>query len=139
MKNMNFPWAGELHRMAGRQAAQQDRPVGCTLSWPIENGGPEGRLFSQSAPPFSATRRTAFLCSPPDLPSVFSAARQSAESSCFSFGNTALQLARPSRPAGPPISVIHVRATFGHDFLLQLFATPYTTVLPLFINKFSLQ
>jgi len=31
MKNMNFPWAGELHRRVGRQAAQQDRPVGCTL------------------------------------------------------------------------------------------------------------
>jgi len=28
---MNFLWAGELHRRAGWQAAQQDRPVGCTL------------------------------------------------------------------------------------------------------------
>ena len=33
IKNMNFPWVGELHRRAGWQAAQQDRPVGCTLGW----------------------------------------------------------------------------------------------------------
>jgi len=31
MKNMNFLWAGKLHRRAGRQAALQDGPVGCTL------------------------------------------------------------------------------------------------------------
>ena len=55
MKNMNFPWAGELHRRAGWQAAQQDRPLDCTLSWPTGKGGAEGCSFLQHAPPFSAT------------------------------------------------------------------------------------
>jgi len=40
----------------------------------MEKGGPEGYPFLQPTPPFSATRRTAFLCSPPARPSVFSAA-----------------------------------------------------------------
>jgi len=35
----------------------------------------------------------------------FCAARQSAENSCFSIGNMALQ---PARPAGPPFSVIRL-------------------------------
>ena len=30
MKNMDFLQAGELHRRAGRQAAQHNWPVGCT-------------------------------------------------------------------------------------------------------------
>jgi len=34
---------------------------------------------------------------------VINSGRQPAENSCFSFGNTALQ---PARPAGPPFSVI---------------------------------
>jgi len=73
MKNMNFPWAGELHGRAGRQAALQDRPVGCTLSWAAEKGGPEGCPFLQPTPPFSADRLFVqpagppfcLLCSPP--------------------------------------------------------------------------
>ena len=75
MKNMNYPRAGELHRRAGRQAALQDWPVGCTLrganglhirlNWAAEKGGPEGCPFLQPAPPFFAARRTTFLCSPP--------------------------------------------------------------------------
>ena len=40
--------------------------------------------------PFSAARRTAFLCTPPALPSVLCAAHQPSEVH-FSFGNTALQ------------------------------------------------
>jgi len=55
--------------------------------------------------PFSPARRIAFLYSPLARPSVFYAACQSADSSRFSFGNTVLQ---PARPAGPPISVIHL-------------------------------
>jgi len=93
MKNMNYPRGAELHRRAGRQAARQDWTVGCTLNWAVEKGGPEGCAFLQpAAPPFCAARRPAFLSSV-----------QPAYSSRFSFGNTALQLARA---AGPPISVI---------------------------------
>jgi len=35
---------------------------------------------------------------------LFCSARQTADNSCFSFGNTAFQAARP---AGPPFSVIY--------------------------------
>ena len=75
------------------------RPVGCTLR---RAGGMHIKLgcpFLQPTPPFSAARRTAFLCSLPDRPSVQTA---TPESSCFSFGNTAL------RRAGPAISVIPI-------------------------------
>jgi len=60
MKNMNYLWGGELHGRAGRQAALQDWLVGCTLNWAVEKGGPEGCPFPQPA-----------------------------DSSRFSFGNTA--------------------------------------------------
>jgi len=75
MKNMKFPRAGELHRRAGRQAAQQDWPVGCTLRWAgglhIKLGCGKGRAgglsFSANprpfpqpvGPPFCATRQPA--------------------------------------------------------------------------------
>ena len=61
IKNIKFLWDGELHRRAGRQAAQQGRPVGCTLGRagglhiklaPTEKGGPEGYPFPQPAGPF---------------------------------------------------------------------------------------
>jgi len=69
--------SGELHGRAGRQAALLDRPVGCTLSWAVEKKGwAEGYPFLQAGPTFSATRRTAVLCSPSARPSVFCAARQ---------------------------------------------------------------
>jgi len=76
MNNMNFPRAGELHRRPGRQAAQQGGPVSCTQrrAGELWKSLPD-RLFVQSTDP----------------------------AVCFSFGNTALQ---PARPAGPPISVI---------------------------------
>jgi len=103
MKNMNYPWAGELHRRAGRQAALQDWPVGCTLTGAgglhIKLGSGKGQ---SGGLPFSAAHRNAFLCSPPAHPSVLSSV-QPTDSSHFSFGNMALQ---PARPAGPPISVI---------------------------------
>jgi len=83
---MNFPQAGELHRRAGWQAALQDEPVGCTVSWVAGKGRPEGCPFLQPAgPPFCAAR-----------PFVFCGARQPAESSRFSFGNTVFQPAQPS-------------------------------------------
>ena len=112
MKNMNYPRAGELHRRASREAALQNwpvgctlgGPVGCTLNWAAGKSGREGCPFLQPAPPFFAVRRTAFLCSPPARPSVLSSV-QPADSSRFSFGNMALQ---PARPTGPPISVIHL-------------------------------
>jgi len=87
----------EKHEFSmGWRAAQKGGMAGCTLSWPTEKGGPEGCPFLQPALPLSATRLTAFLCSPPARPSVFSAARQTAKSSPFSYGNTSLQPARPS-------------------------------------------
>ena len=92
MKNMNFLRAGELHRRAGRQAAQQDRPVGCTLRWPTEKGGPEGCPFLQHSPPFSAIRQTTFLCSPPARPCVFNAA-------CRKFTFFIWEHGPPARPA----------------------------------------
>jgi len=110
MKNMNFPRAGELHRRAGWQVALQDWPVGCTLRGAGglhiklccgkgRSGGlpiSAARPFSQPAAPLLCAARwpallSCLLCSP-------------ADSSRFSFGNMALQ---PARPAGPPISVIH--------------------------------
>jgi len=80
---MNFPQAGELHRRVGRQAVGQASGLhiragrtGCTLSWPMEKGGPEGYPFLQPA----------LFRNPPDRLFV-----QPAKSSRFSFGNTALQ------------------------------------------------
>ena len=86
MKNMNFPWAGELHRRAVRQAALQDGPAGCTLR---RAAGLHIKLGCRKRRAFSATCRIAFLCSPQARPLSFV---QPAESSRFSFGNTALQL-----------------------------------------------
>jgi len=64
MKNMNFPRAGELHRRAGRQAALQGGPVGCTLRWAAEKGGPEGCPFLQPAgSPFCTARWPVLLSS----------------------------------------------------------------------------
>jgi len=87
----------EKHEVfAGRQAALQGGPVGCTLRQPgglhiklgCRNGQAGGvpfiadRLFVQPASlPFCAARRPALLSSV-----------QPAENSCFSFENTALQL-----------------------------------------------
>ena len=113
MKNMNYPRAGEQHRRAGRQAALQDWPVGCTLRGAgglhIKLGCGKGRAGGL---PFSAARPAVFRSPPPRLfvqPTslpfclVFCAARQPADSSRFSFGNMAL---KPARLASPPISVI---------------------------------
>jgi len=100
MKKLNFPRAACRTERAGRQAALQDGPVGCTLrrtlGLHIKLGCGKGRaralLFSAACP--------ALFRSPSARPSVFCAACQPDENSRFSFGNTALQ------PAGPPISVI---------------------------------
>ena len=67
------------------------RPVGCTLSWAALFCSPLRPFPQPAGPPFCAACRTALLCRPPP-----------AESSCFSFGNTAL------RRAGPAISVIPI-------------------------------
>jgi len=94
---------GRLHYRTGQWAAHKDGPAGCTLTCAAEKGGPEDCPFLQAWPSFSATCRTALLCSLPARPYVFCAARQPAENSRFSIGNTALQ---PARPAGLPVSVI---------------------------------
>jgi len=83
MKNMNFPRTGELHRRAGRQAALQDGPAVCGK----ERAG---------GLPFSADRAAL-------LSSV-----QPAESSRFSFGNTALQLVLS--PAGAHVRLLYASA-----------------------------
>jgi len=72
---MNYQRAGELHR-AGRQAALQDWPVGCTLRGAsglhIKLGCGKGQSGGM---PFSAARPALFR-SPPARPSVvFCAAR----------------------------------------------------------------
>jgi len=90
MKNINFLQAGELHRGVGWQAALQDGPVSCTLR---QTGGLHSKLDCRKGQagglPFSAARRTAFLCSPPKV-HVFHLKT------------------RPSSLPGPPtISVIH--------------------------------
>jgi len=90
MKNMNYPLGGKLHRKAGRQAALQDWPVGCTLrgvgGLHIKLGCEKGRSRGL---PFSAARPALFH-SLPTRPSVLSSL-QPADSSRFSFGNMALQ------------------------------------------------
>jgi len=69
---------------AGWRAAQKGGPAGCGKG----RGGLQKRV----------ARRPALICSPLAHPVVqpagppFCAARQSAENSCFSFGNTALRL-----------------------------------------------
>jgi len=82
---------GRLHKKAVRRAA--------------EKGGADCRKGQPSGPSFSAAQlnvQTALMYSPLAHPVVqpagpsFCAARQPAENSCFLFGNTALQPARPS-------------------------------------------
>jgi len=110
MKNMNFPRVGELHRRAGRQAAPQDGQVGCTLSWAAEKDGPEVCPFLQLIPPFSAARRTAFLCSPPARPSVLcAAARQPAENSPFW-----ISIWKHGPPARPALQLVLSVVRYGH-------------------------
>jgi len=97
---MNFPWAGELHRRVGWQAALQDGPVGCTsrqagvlhIKLGCKKGQDGGLPFSQSSACWIA-----LLCSPPFC---LESSMQPTDGSRFSFGNTTLC------PAGPPISVI---------------------------------
>jgi len=60
-------------KRAGRQAALQDGPVGCTLrraggctlNWVAEKGGPKDFHFLQAGPSLSASSRTVLLSSPP--------------------------------------------------------------------------
>jgi len=121
MKNMNYPRAGELHRRAGRQAALQDWPVGCTLRGAsglhIKLGCGKGR---SGGLPFSAPRPALFRSPPhrlfvqPAGPLSVLSSVQSADSSRFSFGNMALQPARGARSTGPPISVILCKLLFVH-------------------------
>ena len=91
MKNMNFLRAGELHRRVGRQAAQQDRPVGCTLrrACGLHNKMAYRKGWAGGLP-FSAVHPTLFW-NPPDRlfvqPAILSSV-QPAESSRFLFGNT---------------------------------------------------
>ena len=105
--------AGVLHRR------QQGGPACCTkrrsgglrkrAGRVAEKGSLPSRPFLQ--PSLLCSPQPAFMCSPlarlvvqPGAP-PFCAARQPAEKSGFSFGNTALQ---PARPASPPFSVIPV-------------------------------
>jgi len=104
MKNVNFRQAAQ--KTEGR-AAQKGGPAGCE-KW---RGGLQKRAALRPAhfgsPASCPARRLALICSPLARPVVqpagppFCAARQSAENSCFSFGNMALQ------PASPPFTVIH--------------------------------
>jgi len=57
MKNMYFPSVCELHRRAGQQAAQQDRPVDCALG---RAGGLHIKL-AYGGLPFSAARPSVLL------------------------------------------------------------------------------
>ena len=68
--------AGRLHYRAGQ--------------WAAEMGGPEGCPFLQPALPFSAARRTAFLCSPLARPFVFCAAWQKCTFLIWKHGPPAL-------------------------------------------------
>jgi len=102
---MNFPWTGELHRRAGRQAALQDRPVGCILRQAgglyIKLGCRNGRARGL---PFSAVRLAIFR-SPPDRLFVQAAGLPFCLLCSLSKVNV-FQETRPSSPPGPPISVI---------------------------------
>jgi len=67
-----------------------------------------GRAAEKGIPWKRPFPQPSLMCSPVASPVVqpagpLCAARQPADISCFSFGNTALQ---PARPAGPPFSVI---------------------------------
>ena len=102
MKNMNFPRAGEMHRRCAqkhtsRQTALQDGPVGCTLR---RAGGLHSKLgcgkgragglpFSAARPALFRSPRNRLFVKHAPLSSV-----QPADSSRFSFGNTALQPAQ---------------------------------------------
>jgi len=113
MKNVNFRRAGRLHRR------QKGEPAGCTkrrsgglrkrAGRAAEKCSPPARPFPQ--PSLLCSPQTALMCSPLARPVVqlaglpFCAARQPVENSCFSFGITASQSARP---AGAPFSVIPV-------------------------------
>ena len=110
MKNVNFRQAAQktqgqasgLHKKSVWQAVEKDG-VGCRKGQP-------------SGPPFSAAQlnvsgpRLALMCSPLAHPVVqpagplFCAARQPADISCFSFGNTALRLVLSV--AGLPITYL---------------------------------
>ena len=68
--------AGGLHKKAVRRVAESGR-AGCRKGQPSGPPFSVGQLNVQPAiPPFSATCLTAFLCSPPARPSIFSADRQ---------------------------------------------------------------
>ena len=112
----------EKHELsAGWRAAQKSGPAGCTQDWPVGctlreasglhiklgcgKGQSGGLLFSAACPALFRSPSHRLFVQPigPPFWLVFCAARQPADSSRFSFGNMALQ---PARPAGPPISVI---------------------------------
>jgi len=86
MKNMNFPRAGELHRRTGRQAAQQASGLHIKLAFGKERA--RGLPISAARPGLFRNPPNCLFVQPALLSSV-----QPAESSRFSFGNTAL---RPS-------------------------------------------
>jgi len=103
MEKVNFWRAGGL-----LHTSQKGGPAGCTkkaVHQAAEKSGADCRKGQPSGPSFSAAQlnvQTALMCSPlahhvvqPAGP-PFCAARQPAENSCFSFGNSALQPARPS-------------------------------------------
>ena len=122
MKNMNFLRTGELHRRAERQAAPQDEPAGCTLKqsdWLHIRVGYGKRRAGEL--PFSAAPRP---FPQPAGPSVCAAHRlallssvQPAENSRFSFGNTALQLARPQLSVVPDPDFRSLGSGFLDNFL----------------------
>ena len=100
MKNMNFPRTGELHRRAGPSGCTTRRASGLRKRAgrrAAEKSGPEGCGKERAGGlPFSADRAAL-------LSSV-----QPAESSRFSFGNTALQLVLS--PAGAHVRLLYASA-----------------------------
>jgi len=103
----------QLHRRAGRQAALQDGPVGCTLRWAgglhMKLGCGKGRVRGL---PFSAAC-PALFCSPPN--SLF--VQPAGPPFCFLCSSPAHRKFKffiwQHSPPGPPISVIRLGLGLG--------------------------
>ena len=129
----------------GWQAAQKGGPAGfttgqgrgCTLRWAAPKlgcwkGWAGGLPFSAARPfphtaglPFCAARR-------PALASVFCAVGEPAETSRFSFRNTALQ---PTRPAGPLINVIPLQTSRYLFLRVSHWVVPHWSVSTQFTDE----
>jgi len=115
---IKFQYLHNTDRRAGRQAALQNGPVGCWLSWAAEKGRPEGCPSLQPAPPFCTARWPALLsfvqpASPPTVHVIHLETRSYSP---------------------PPISVIRVCFASGSESLRQnvcwdYFAFSWTQVI----------